>query len=219
MKGHLSEFRVGAFVLIVLAFNLLLLPLAMADEPVYAANSESKEFGSQSPDQLAGIKPTISKQSKTKADTPAASTGLARTGTAKSSTDLKDVADMDLDELVKVRVSPFEVSTRMDTGYRASNSVSGSRFDTPIRDLPFAIQAFTESFIKDQKPVNIFDVARYSPGVTYRSNDFNEGNANLSIRGFAVSATPGNVQMLRDGLHGPSIFDFTNVSRVEVVKG
>jgi iron complex outermembrane receptor protein len=131
----------------------------------------------------------------------------------------KEVADMDIEELVKVRVSPFDVSTQFDSGYRASNSVSGSRLDTPIRDLPFAIQAFTESFIKDQKPVNIFDVARYSPGVTFRSNDFNEGNANLAIRGFAVSSTPGNVQILRDGFHGPSIFDFTNISRVEVVKG
>ncbi len=130
-----------------------------------------------------------------------------------------ELADMDIAELVNVRVTPFDVSAHLDCGYRASNSVSGSRFDTPIRDLPFAIQAFTEEFIKDQKPVNIFDVARYSPGVTYRSNDFNEGNANVAIRGFAVSSTPGNVQILRDGFHGPSIFDFTNISRVEVVKG
>ncbi|HBG18155.1 MAG TPA: TonB-dependent receptor, partial [Desulfobulbaceae bacterium] len=72
----------------------------------------------------------------------------------------KEVADMDIEELVKVQVSPFDVSTQLDRGYRASNSVSGSRLDTPIRDLPFAIQAFTASFIKDQKPVNIFDVAR-----------------------------------------------------------
>jgi iron complex outermembrane receptor protein len=133
---------------------------------------------------------------------------------------LNGVADLDIDELVKVRVSPFEVSTRLDNGYRASNSVSGSRFDSPIRELPFAIQAFTESFIKDQEPRDIFDVARYSPGVTYRSNDFNEGNANLAIRGFAVSSVAGgNIAVMRDGFHGPSIFDFTNVSRVEVVKG
>jgi iron complex outermembrane receptor protein len=131
----------------------------------------------------------------------------------------KAIADMDIEELVKVRVSPFEVATRLDKGYRASNSVSGSRFDAPIKELPFAIQAFTEFFIKDQKPDNIFDIARYSPGVTYRSNDFNEGNANLAIRGFAVSATKGNIQVLRDGFNGPSIFDFTNISRVEVVKG
>jgi iron complex outermembrane recepter protein len=151
---------------------------------------------------------------------PAAADEAAYSTDATPSADqTKDVADMDIAELVNVRVSPFDVSTLRDNGYRASNSVSGSRFDTPIRDLPFAIQAFTESFIKDQKPVNIFDVARYSPGVTYRSNDFNEGNANLAIRGFAVSSTAGNVQILRDGFHGPSIFDFTNISRVEVVKG
>jgi iron complex outermembrane recepter protein len=102
----------------------------------------------------------------------------------------QDVADMDITQLVKVRVSPFDVSSFLDKGYRASNSISGSRFDTPIRELPFAIQAFTESFIEDQKPANIFDIARYSPGVTYRSNDFNEGNANLSASVALPSAPP-----------------------------
>ncbi len=130
-----------------------------------------------------------------------------------------NIADMDITELVNVRISPFDVSNQLDRGYRASNSISASRLDTPIRDLPFAIQAFTSSFIEDQKARDIFDVARYSPGVTYRSNDFNEGNANLAIRGFAVSSTPGNVQILRDGFHGPSIFDMTNIARVEVLKG
>ncbi|HLP06636.1 MAG TPA: TonB-dependent receptor [Opitutaceae bacterium] len=129
------------------------------------------------------------------------------------------MADLDITELVEVRVSPFEVSTALDRGYRASNSVSGSRLDVAIGQLPFAIQAFTEDFIEDQRPADLFDIARYSPGVTYRSNDFNEGNANLAIRGFAVSTAPGGVQVLRDGFHGPSIFDFTNISRVEVVKG
>ncbi len=131
----------------------------------------------------------------------------------------QNVVDLDIDELVKIRVTPFDVATFLDRGYLASNSVSGSRFDAPIQNLPFAIQAFTETFIDDQLPRNIFDIARYSPGVTYRSNDFNEGNANLAIRGFAVSGTKGLIQMLRDGVNGPSILDFTNISRVEVVKG
>lgn len=55
-----------------------------------------------------------------------------------------DLGDMDISELVKVRLSPFDVAEHLDQGYRASNSVSGSRFDAPIRELPFAIQAFTE---------------------------------------------------------------------------
>lgn len=147
----------------------------------------------------------------------AAAAGLALSGAPAAAA--ADVADMDITELVNVRVSPFDVASHLDRGYRASNAVSGSRFDTPIRELPFAIQAFTDTFIDDLRPVNLHDVARYSPGVTYRSNDFNEGNANLAIRGFAVSSVPGGVQVLRDGVHGPSILDFTNVARVEVVKG
>ncbi|HSI59032.1 MAG TPA: TonB-dependent receptor [Ideonella sp.] len=131
----------------------------------------------------------------------------------------RDVADMDISDLVNVRVSPFDVSSHLDRGYRASTAVSASRFDAPVHELPFAIQAFTESFIHDQSPRDIHDIARYSPGVTYRSNDFNEGNANLAIRGFAVSSVPGGTQILRDGFVGPSIFDLTNVARVEVVKG
>lgn len=131
----------------------------------------------------------------------------------------KGLSEMSIEELMLVPTSPFEVSTNLDDRYRASNSVSGSRFDAPIGDLPFAVQAFTEAFIADQKPRDIFDVARYSPGVTYRSNDFNEGNANLAIRGFAASATPGNIQILRDGFQGPPLFDFTNIARLEVVKG
>lgn len=130
-----------------------------------------------------------------------------------------EVETLSLEELMNVRISPFDVSTNRDRGYRAFSSVTGSRLDTPIKDLPFPIQAFTQSFIEDQKPVTIHDIAKYSPSVTYRSNDFNEGNANLAIRGFAVGSTPGSVQVLRDGFHGPSIFEFTNVSRLEIVKG
>jgi iron complex outermembrane receptor protein len=143
----------------------------------------------------------------------------APAGAAPPSADPDGLAELSIEELMKVQTSPFEVSADLDDRYRASNSVSGSRFDAPIVELPFVIQAFTQEFIDDQRPVNVFDVARYSPGVTYRSNDFNEGNANVAIRGFAVSSTPGSVQILRDGFHGPSILDFTNVARVEVVKG
>lgn len=129
------------------------------------------------------------------------------------------VADLDITELVQVRLSPFDVSTRLDRGYLAAHAVSASRFDAPIHDLPFAVQAFNEAFIRDQKPRGLFDVARLSPGVTYRSNDFNEGHANLAIRGFAVSQVPGGHQVLRDGFLGPSIFDLTSASRIEIVKG
>ena len=228
LRDFLHDFPLRAAITIALGLTLLpgRLPVAMADDidyhnPIQSTSSAPEESGAPDLSRLASIKiSTASRRTETVANTPSAAVESVPADDATSPADrTKDVAEMDITELVRVRVTPFEVSTHLDKGYRASNSVSGSRFDMPIRDLPFAIQAFTKSFIRDQKPVNIFDVARYSPGVTYRSNDFNEGNANLAIRGFAVSATPGNIQILRDGFHGPSIFDFTNISRVEVVKG
>ena len=44
-------------------------------------------------------------------------------------------------------LSKFTVSTTNDKGYRASNSVSATRIDTPIKDLPFAVSAYTEQFL------------------------------------------------------------------------
>ena len=58
-----------------------------------------------------------------------------------------ELADLDIGQLVKVRVTPFDVSAYLDKGYQASNSDSASRFDSPIQGLPYAIQAFTRSFI------------------------------------------------------------------------
>ena len=112
-------------------------------------------------------------------------------------------------------LTPFTVSASQDKGYRASNSVSGSRIDTPIKDLPFALQAFTSEFITDLNPHDLFDVIRYSPGVTTRNGDFAAGNAgNYAIRGFGTGSNP-----LRNGFAGPPIVDSVNVARIEVVKG
>ncbi|MBD9363445.1 TonB-dependent siderophore receptor [Methylomonas fluvii] len=203
MKDCGSQFGVGWSIGLVFVFSVLRQPLTMAAEPGGDFEADSQAGRTFSTDLKAADDAVIDTRLSEQADEAG-----------------REVADMDLLELVNVKVSPFDVSSQLDSGYLASNSVSGSRFDAPISDLPFALQAFTESFIKDQKPRDIFDIARYSPGVTYRSNDFNEGNANLAIRGFAVgSLAGGNIHTLRDGVHGPSILDFTNISRLEVVKG
>lgn len=133
---------------------------------------------------------------------------------AQTTAPTQDAASTETTESNDVIIlSEFAVNTTKDKGYRASNSVSGSRFNTAIKDLPFALQAFTNEFITDIHPSNLYDVALYSPGVVYRSSDFNDGNTALGIRGFATSVT------LRDGMRGPPILEFSNVERMEIVKG
>src|SRR4051812_36251138 len=75
-----------------------------------------------------------------------------------------------------VKLSEFQVTTSADKGYRAGNSVSATRIDTPIKDLPFSISAFTPQFISDIGARDLWDVVQYAPGVTSSGREFNAGN-------------------------------------------
>lgn len=111
-------------------------------------------------------------------------------------------------------MSEFQVTTSADKGYRAGNSVSATRIDTPIKDLPFSISAFTQQFITDIGARELNDVVIYAPGVTTGSKEFTQGNTRLSIRGFDGDVTP-----QRNGFVGNRYVDVGNIQRVEVVKG
>jgi len=111
-----------------------------------------------------------------------------------------------------VTLSEFTVSTTADKGYRAGNSVSATRINTPIKDLPFAINAFTSQFISDIGARDLWDVVQYAPSVTSSGREFNAGNAVYTIRGFDQSPQ-------HNGFVGEAYVDTSSVERVEVVKG
>jgi iron complex outermembrane receptor protein len=113
-----------------------------------------------------------------------------------------------------VQLSTFQVTTSADSGYRAGNSVSATRVDTPIKDLPFSISAFTEQFIEDIGALELLDIVNFAPGVTSGAKEFTQGNNRFSIRGFDGDVTP-----QRNGFVGNRYVDAGNVQRVEVVKG
>src|SRR5687767_2703557 len=60
-----------------------------------------------------------------------------------------------------ITLSPFQVNAADDTGYRASNTLDGSRLNTPLRDTPGAISVFTRDFLDDILATDLLDVVRY----------------------------------------------------------
>lgn len=124
-------------------------------------------------------------------------------------------AERPQDEKV-VMLNPFQVSTSGDIGYKAASSVSASRIDTPILNLPFAISAITPEFIKDTNSVSLYDAVRNSAGVSSGARGFNFGSDAFNIRGFTQAPQ-------RDGFYesdrGNTYVDTVNLERVEVVKG
>jgi outer membrane receptor protein involved in Fe transport len=118
-----------------------------------------------------------------------------------------------------VRLSEFNVSTARDYGYRASNSIAGTRTDTPIRDIPMNIQVFTKELYDDLHITNNVDLEAYNAAMTnggadrHSSNVIQQSYNNFIFRGFRQNWS------LRDGIREYDPIDTQNLARVEVVKG
>jgi len=95
---------------------------------------------------------------------------------------------------------------------------SAMKLDIPVRDTPFSVSSYTESFMKAIETTNVADMYSYMTGVKRNGNT----GYDLNIRGFKTSGNDRNAIMV-DGLPGlgvrfgspPTI----GVERIEVVKG
>src|SRR6478736_9410630 len=137
-----------------------------------------------------------------------------------------------------VVLSPFKVTTDKDDGYAATNSVSGSRVNTPIKDIPIPIQVITDQFINDIGATSLRDSLAYVSSISVQTqNDlenrggtfgspYGPGGVNnpegvtsningvqIKLRGFITN------NVLRDGFYRGSPSDAINIERVEVVQG
>ena len=140
-----------------------------------------------------------------------------------------------------VVLSPFQVTTDKDRGYAATNAISGSRVNSPIKDIPLPINVVTSEFISDIGATNLRDALSYMSGISLQTqNDlensggiggiqrsaYGPGGVNnpegvtsnisgtqLKIRGFITN------NVLRNGFLRGSPSDSVNIDRVEVVQG
>ena len=61
-----------------------------------------------------------------------------------------------------VILSPFTVSDTQTHGYQATNSIGGTRSNTPIKDIPLNIQVFTKDLAQDIAATTQMDLERYN---------------------------------------------------------
>ncbi len=83
-----------------------------------------------------------------------------------------------------VELSPFTVNVSADKGYRAENTLAGSRLNSSLRDTPSSVSVFTEKFLEDLAINQIEDLIGYTVGATLGVQDTNAAsNANAAING------------------------------------
>lgn len=98
--------------------------------------------------------------------------------------------------------------------YRAAESSSSTRTDTPLIDVPQAVTVVTEAELRDRAAQNLADTVRYVPGVSFAQG---EGNRDTPIfRGNASTA-----DMFVDGVRDDVQYfrDLYNVDHVDVLRG
>lgn len=158
----------------------------------------------------------------------------AKTDSDPSAVQDSQAASGDSDTVV---LNPFLVTAEKSNGYRATNSTTGTRLATPIRDVPMSLEVITSQFIKDTGATTLREALRYSAGVILNSqvdglvnpgaydslasagsNDpggvtRNSDQTTFKIRGLIVD------QVLRDGFSRQAFTDTVNVERVEVLRG
>ena len=140
----------------------------------------------------------------------------------------------DADETIEL--SPFTVSTSKDKGYRATNSISGTRLNSAIKDLPMPIEVITSDFIRDTGANDLRESLRYSSGILLQTqNDYGAPAGSFSSSPGKVNnpegltASPDETHMkirgfesesvLRDGFRRQNSTDSVNIDRIEIARG
>ncbi len=83
-----------------------------------------------------------------------------------------------------IELSPFVVSTQVERGYAATNTLDGSRLNTALRDTPAAISVFTRDFLDDLGATNMEEILRYDIGAEINKGDADPGGAGAQVNMF-----------------------------------
>ncbi len=113
------------------------------------------------------------------------------------------------------RLAQFEVTGQKEKNvYTVQRSVTATKTDTALVDVPQSISVITRELIDDQAMQSIGDVTRYVPGVGIAQGEGNRDTpvlrGNSTTADFFIDGVRDDVQYFRD---------LYNVDRVEVLKG
>lgn len=113
-----------------------------------------------------------------------------------------------------ITLNPFDVTESGSKGYMATNTISGTAMNTPLKEVPMAINVITAEFLADSLVGDFAQALDYNSAITQTSR-LPIGNRNdaWSIRGFR------NRNTLVDGVTAGDYLPTQMVDRIEIVKG
>ncbi|MGE0667773.1 MAG: TonB-dependent receptor [Sphingomonadales bacterium] len=120
----------------------------------------------------------------------------------------------DVLEPVRAGGDAFTIQLPADTGYKATRTVTATKTDTDLLDVPQSVSVVNQDQIRDQAIASMADAVRYTPGLGFAQGEGNRDTpvfrGNSSTADFFVDGIRDDVQYFRD---------VYNVERVEIFRG
>lgn len=113
------------------------------------------------------------------------------------------------DEIVELMT--YGVEEEADTGYYASNSITGTRTRAALLNIPLTVNIVTSELMEDTNMIRLEDAFDYTPGI----NKSFENDSRFSLRGFNDT----NPRLNGISTMGIAHFDTAVIDRIEVLKG
>ena len=120
-------------------------------------------------------------------------------------------------KLQQAEAEPIElIVTGEQDSYKVDTTTTGTRTDTPLRDVPQAIQVIPRQVLEDQQVERLNDALRNSPSVV-PDNSVRSAFEGFTIRGFS------NRNIIRNGLRDDTSITTNilteNIEQIEVLRG
>lgn len=113
-------------------------------------------------------------------------------------------------------LSPFTVNTSLDQGYVATQTMSGTRLATNLRDVASVVSPITTDYLKDIDATNLQQAILFTPGTDEDPRPYNSQSNNpvsTRIRGFVMT---GNSQNF---FPSHITIDRYNIDRIDINRG
>ena len=105
----------------------------------------------------------------------AMSAGMSSPAATVLATALRDFAQTVSPPVDVVELSPFIVSTKGDDGYRAANTLAGTRMNSSLLQTPAAISVLTKEFLDDIGAENTLDMLKFGMSSDHERTDSSGG--------------------------------------------
>lgn len=151
-----------------------------------------------------------------------AGTGLSGRFTgANSATVVDPTANAGLSANGAVQLGTIEVEGDATQGYVATATSTGTKTDTPLREVPQTVNVITRQELDDRGVTDLNAAAAYTPGIRVIDYPGGQGMPDIYLRGFrAISQDSAYRDGLRNGFNAyDTDLEIYGLERLDILKG